>query len=97
MEWLILLVMLGAGIGLAVLVRRRGASWFMTWLATLAGEAVIAALTFVYLLVAHDYPAMPNTPGAILAYALPRLLLLSLLTVAPVLALVRPIAEDARQ
>jgi hypothetical protein len=84
------------GAASAALVRRRGGSWLATALAAFLSQAAAVGILFGYLLVAYNYSAMPNTPSAVLIYAVPRVLLLSLVTSAVVLALVRPIPEDAR-
>lgn len=93
-DWLTFFAILAGGIGLAIPLRRRGGSAVVIWLFVLLGETLVASLAFLYVLTAHNYPAMGNTLGAFLSFAGPYLLILSLLTVAPVLALVRPIAES---
>jgi hypothetical protein len=95
-EWLTFFAMLTAGVGPAIPLRRRGISPAIIWTVVLLGETLVAGLAFLSVLTAHDYPAMGNTLGAFLALSGPYLLGLSLLTVAPVLALVRPIVEGER-
>jgi hypothetical protein len=81
----------------AAYARRRGASRAMTWLIAFFGQSAATGILFLLILTAHDYPAMPRTIGGILVYALPRLLLLSLVTVALVLALIRPVDRSERR